>query len=160
MIDDPTDPAVVWDMLSNQFQKKTWANKLALHRRLHSLKLKEGQRIQEHIKQITEIYDELSVIGDKIEKEDRVVYLLASLPESYEMLVTALEANTEVPDMGTVTERLLYEERKLKDRAGHSRLIIYRWSYGRSYMAVKHKRKGPRCYYCHRIGHVQRNCRE
>ena len=158
LIVDPTDPAVVWDMLSNQFQKKTWANKLALRRRLHSLKLKEGQSVQEHIKQITEIFDELSVIGDKIENEDRVVYLLASLPESYEMLVTPLEANTEVPDMATVTERLLYEERKLKDRVGQGSSSTA--GAMEEAMAVKHKRKGPRCYYCHRIGHVQRNCRE
>ena len=34
-----------------------------------------------------------------------VVYLLGSLPDSYEMLVTALEANKEVPDMETVIER-------------------------------------------------------
>ena len=142
LIGDPTDLAVVWDMLSNQFQKKMWANKLALRRRLHSLKLKEGQSVQEHIKQITEMFDELSVIGDKIENEDRVVYLLASLPESYEMLVTALEANTEVPDMATVTERLLYEECKLKDRVGQGSSSTA--GAMEEAMAVKHKRKGPR----------------
>jgi hypothetical protein len=41
-----------------------------------------------------------------------VVYLLASLPESYQVLVTALEANADVPLWETVTERLLAEERK------------------------------------------------
>ena len=91
LIGDPTDPVDVWKKLSTQFQKKTWANKLALHRRLHLLRLK-GQSVQDHIKAITEIFNELSVIGDKINDEDRVVYLLASLSDSYEMLVTALEA--------------------------------------------------------------------
>ena len=42
LIGDPTDPTVVWERLSTQFQKKTWANKLALRRQLHSLRLKEG----------------------------------------------------------------------------------------------------------------------
>ena len=96
LLGDPTDPTAVWEKLSTQFQKKTWANKLALRRRLHSLQLKEGQSVQEHVKALTEIFNELSVIGDNIDDEDRVVYLLASLPDSYEMLVTALEANTEV----------------------------------------------------------------
>ena len=27
---DPENPAVVWKKLANQFEKKTWANKLAL----------------------------------------------------------------------------------------------------------------------------------
>ena len=63
-----------------------------------------------------EIFNELTVIGDNIDDEDRVIYLLASLPDSYEMLVTALKANTEVPNMETVIERLLHEERKLKEK--------------------------------------------
>ena len=40
---------------------------------------------------MTEIFDGLSVIGDPISDEDRVVHLLASLPESYNVLVTALK---------------------------------------------------------------------
>ena len=41
LIDDPTEPTAVWNQLSALFQKKTWANKLPLCRRLHSLHLKE-----------------------------------------------------------------------------------------------------------------------
>ena len=41
------------------------------------------------------------------------MHLLASL---LNMIVTALEANPEVPEMEVVTERLLHEERKLRDR--------------------------------------------
>ena len=116
LLGDSTDPTAVWERLFTQFQKKTWANKLALRRRLHLLQLKEGQSVQEHVKALTEIFNKLSIIGDSIDDEDRVVYLLASLPDSYEMLVTALEANTEVPNMETVIERLLHEEQKLKRR--------------------------------------------
>ena len=32
LIGDLEDPAAVWRKLQNQFQKKTWANKLALQR--------------------------------------------------------------------------------------------------------------------------------
>ena len=34
LIGDPDDPAVVWKKLADQFQKKMWANELALRRRL------------------------------------------------------------------------------------------------------------------------------
>ena len=44
-----------------------------------------------------ELFDALSVAGKTVSKEDRVVYLLTSLPESYTVLVTAPEANKEVP---------------------------------------------------------------
>lgn len=45
-------------------------------------------------------------MGDAIGDSDRIVYLLASLPETYDMLVTAFEAHKAVPDMQVVTERL------------------------------------------------------
>ena len=107
---DPKNPAVVWKKLADQFQKKTWANKLALQRKLYNLKLKYGQSMQKHVKMLIEIFDELSIIGDPLDEENQVVHLLASLAESYDMLVTALESSPEVPKLQIVTERLLYED--------------------------------------------------
>ena len=34
LLEDPTDPSVVWTKLSNIFQNKSWANKLSLKKRL------------------------------------------------------------------------------------------------------------------------------
>ena len=48
-----------------------------------------------------------------------MVHLLASLPDSYSTLVTALEARPDVPTMDTVIEKLVYEEQKSKDRTGN-----------------------------------------
>ena len=38
------------------------------------------------------------------------MHLLANLPESYNVLITALEENEAVPKMEVVIERLLHEE--------------------------------------------------
>ena len=116
LIGEPENPIVVWQKLQDQFQKKTWANKLALRRKLHSLQLKNGESVQAHIKSMTELFNELAIVGDGIEDEDRVVYLLASLPDSFNTLVTALEANEDVPKMEVVTERLLHFESKQKGK--------------------------------------------
>ena len=104
---------------------------------------------------MTEIFDGLSVIGDPISEEDRVVHLLASLPETYNMLVTALEANEGVPKMEVVTERLLHEERKLKERVGSDRSR-------EGAMTGKQRSKGkePKCHHCGKFGHIRRNCSE
>ena len=37
---DPENLALVWKKFAYQFQKETWANKLALRRKLYNLKLK------------------------------------------------------------------------------------------------------------------------
>ena len=156
LIGDPENPVAVWDKLANQFQKKTWANKLELRRKLYSLRLKEGESVQSHVKVMIEIFEALAVIGDPVSEEDRVVHLLASLPESFNMLVTALEANPEVPKMESVTERLLHEERKMKDRkeneGGHTKAMMAHNSFG--------QKKKFTCHYCGKPGHFKRNCRK
>jgi hypothetical protein len=129
LLGDPQDPAVVWEKWTNQFQKKTWANKLALHRKLYSLRLKDGESIQKHIKEITEIFDGLAVIDDPI---------------------------TEVPKMETVTERLLHEERKMKERSGSEINDEMKGMFSNR----QSKGKGPKCYHCGKFGHIKRNCRE
>ena len=77
--------------------------------------LRDGYFVQQHIKEMTEPFEGLSVVGDPISEEDRAVYLLVSLPESYDMLVTAVEANVDVPKMEVVMEHLLHEERKMNE---------------------------------------------
>ena len=67
----------------------------------------------------------------------------------------ALKANNEVPKMETVTERLLYEKQKVKERMAGSR------PGNEEAMTIKHnKRRGPRYHHCKRYGHIKRNCRE
>ena len=155
LIGNPVDPKVVWQKLAGQFQKKTWANKLCLRKRLFTMKLSDAGTVREYIKGMTETFDELSAIGDPTTDEDKVVYLLAGLPENYDVLVTALESGTDaVPSMETVTERLLREEQKLKDREDtddSKKLLLARYK----------KQSGPfTCHYCKKPGHLKKDCRK
>ena len=77
------------------------------------------------------------------------MYLLTSLPESYDMLVTALEVNVDVPKMEVVTERLLHEERKQQDKGS---------SFPSKALSVSRHKKRPRCFNCGKPGHFRRDC--
>ena len=70
-----TGSVVVRKKLEQQFQRRTWAKKLHLWKKLFMLRLDEGGSICKHVK---EIFDKLAVIGDAMSEEDRVVHLLAS----------------------------------------------------------------------------------
>lgn len=79
------------------------------------MKLTDYGSMREYIKRITEIFDELAVVAEAVTDEDKVVYLLAGLPESYDVLVTTLESGTDmIPALESMTEQLLREEQKLK----------------------------------------------
>ena len=75
LIGDSEDLVAVWTKLQSQFQRQTWVNKLALRRQLRSLNLKDGNSVQDHIKAMNKLFNELAVVGDVIEEEDRVYYL-------------------------------------------------------------------------------------
>ena len=81
-----------------------WANKLVLRWWLHSLRLKEGDLLQEHVGAMTEMFNEVAVIGEEISEEDHVVCWL-TCQKLFNALVTAFEVNAEVPRMEIVTER-------------------------------------------------------
>lgn len=159
LLGDPEDPKAVWKKLEEQFQPKTWSNKLQLRRKLYALKLKEGGLVNEHIKTMSEIFEGLAVIGDAVSEEDRVVHLLASLPESYNVLVTALEAQSEnIPKWQLVTESLLHhQESKLKEKS------TIPLEDGRKALTTgqnKGFRKSFTCHYCHKLGHYKKDCRK
>ena len=71
------------EVRKNIFQRKTWANKLRLKNKLYSMKLCRRNDLQEHTKQFVEPFEELAGIGDNFEEEDKVICLLASLPEDF-----------------------------------------------------------------------------
>lgn len=155
LIGDPNDPKVVWEKLQDIFQKKSWANKFRLKRKLYNMKLKPGDDLQVHLKTFVEIFEELAVVGDPIQDEDRVINLLASLSDDYSTLVTALEAMEKVPSWESVTERLLHVEEKLKcDRSSIVKSV--QESEDRS-LLVKQK-KDVKCFECNKTGHIKKNC--
>jgi len=149
--DEPDDPAEVWNRLQGQFQKKSWVNKLELRKRLYSLKLKTGDSVKDHLKQMVEIFNSLNVIGDAIDDEYKVVHLLASLPDEYGMLVTALQANADVPAWEIVTERLIQEDRKISERRidSSSQVLLANSS---------SDKKKLTCFYCKKKGHIKKDC--
>ena len=141
------------EKVSESIREKDTARRLNLRRKLHSMKLKEGNSAQAHVKEMTELFDFLSVAGETVSEEDRVVYLLASLPESYNVLVTAFEANEEVPKLEVVTERILHQERKAMDKSGT----------GVDHAMTSHKfykQKPKKCLHCGKMGHIKKFCWE
>lgn len=150
-IGDPTDPVVVWTKLRNVFQKKSWSNKLRLKRKLYNMKLQPGGNLQQHLKEFIELFDELAVVGDAMEDEDRVISLLASLPSSYSTLVTALEAAENVPTWEVVSEKLLHEEHKSSE-------ISHDESKSLMVKQPQSGRRALKCFECQKPGHIRKNC--
>lgn len=73
---------------------------------------------------------------------------------SFDILVTAFEASSTVPDMETVTERLLHKERKLKEKELPTSTAD---PSAEGAMALKHAREHPDVI---SVASLVRNCRD
>ena len=104
---------------------------------------------------MTEIFDELAVVAEPVSEEDKVVYLLAGLPENYDVLVTTLESGSDtVPPLESVTERLLKEEQKMKDKeaADDTRKLLFAKENAKKTLFT--------CHFCKKPGHYKKDCRK
>ena len=155
IVGDPTDPSEVWQKLQDTFQRKTWSNKLRLKKKLYAMKLAPCGSLQPHLKEFVELFDELVIIGDAVEDEDRVFCLLASLPDSYSTMVTALEALDDIPSWEAVVERLLREEEKMaastSSGSGDRALAAFQAS-------NSDKKPIRKCFECQKPGHIRKDC--
>uniref|UniRef100_A0A1X7T1J3 Retrovirus-related Pol polyprotein from transposon TNT 1-94 n=1 Tax=Amphimedon queenslandica TaxID=400682 RepID=A0A1X7T1J3_AMPQE len=101
---------------------------------------------------MTQLFNELSVVGEKMSDKDHVVHLLFSLPESYNTLVTVLEASEKVPRWRLSSIDLCIKRRKqengkrmssidlrIKNRNERTKRISV--NQGEGALAVKHKYK-------------------
>ena len=108
--------------------------------------------MQDHLKTMIGIYDELSVIGEALDDGNIVIYLLSSLPGCYDTFLTALVTHEKIPKLAVVTESLLHEEQKLincnTEVKSDSKAFLSKSRF--------HKLK---YYQCSKIGHIKRYCR-
>ncbi|PSE80611.1 hypothetical protein C7G70_19190, partial [Acinetobacter baumannii] len=99
-----------WSRLEGHFEKKSLANKLFLRRRFFTTMMAEGDDVLEHINKIKTLAEQLDAVGAPVSEDDLVITLLASLNESYQFLITALESRADSLTSDLVTARLLHED--------------------------------------------------
>ena len=127
--------------------------------------------MQLHLKNLTETYSELAMIGETVNEEEKVIQLLAFLPDEYSTLVTALETCGQVPSWATVAEKLNHEENKVKNQHNNQTRALATQrqqcdqenasyssrAYGsRNHEAPATSKKSFTCHHCHKPGHIKK----
>ncbi|KAG3058277.1 hypothetical protein PI125_g25259 [Phytophthora idaei] len=149
-----------WSRLEGHFEKRSLANKLFLRRRFFTTMMEEGDDVLEHINKVKTLAEQLDAVGAPVSEDDLVITLLASLSESYQFLITALESRAASLTWELVTSRLLHEDMKCKEQGGGADGTAH----GQAFMTSNNKRKGRQaqktsaCHYCGEQGHWIAKC--
>jgi len=126
------------------------------------LRMPERTSVQEHLRRMKELNDRLASIDAAVTEEDQMVYLLSSLPDSYSMLVTALETR-EGLTLQDVQRALIGEELK-RGQAGEASGVGFSGhdvalpTTKRNSRQVQTPRTAVKCYGCSKEGHIKRFC--
>jgi hypothetical protein len=157
LITECQTPKQILDKLKERFQRNTVANKLFLKQKLFSFKMKDCDSLNDHLRRMKEITDQLAAIKAPIPEDEHIVALLLSLPRSYNTLITALTAKGDNLSLTQVHQALMSEEEKrglYKGKDGGGRV-------DKGETALQHEktsRKPIKCFGCGEENHVIRNC--
>lgn len=172
-VSQEVDPYDLWKKLEGLYERKTAHNKASLIKRLVNLKLKSGKSVSEHLSDFQDIINKLTTMKIILDDELQALFLLSSLPDSWETLVVTISnsAPDGVLSLDVIKESMFNEEIRRREMGVDNSQALVVENRGRS------KSRGPRtrgnshnrsksrdgketrtCFYCKKPGHIKKNC--
>jgi transposase InsO family protein len=154
-----TTAAETWKAVTSHFEQKGPMGIIHALRDISTTRYDETESLEAHVKKFATFQEDLAMMEHKIEDRDFVMYLLASLPTSFDHFSTSILSSGTVPDSKILIPRLLDEESRRKRPTEHDSENTYYQSSAKGKGRVG--RAGPstrNCENCGKRGHVKANC--
>ncbi|CAH9088439.1 unnamed protein product [Cuscuta epithymum] len=172
-VSQESDPYELWKKLEGLYERKTAHNKASLIKKLVHLKLKSGKSVSEHLSDFQDIINKLTTMKICLDDELQALFLLSSLPDSWETLVVTISnsAPDGVLSLDVIKESMFNEEIRRKEMGVDNTHALVVENRGRS------KSRGPKghnnsrsrskssdgknantCHYCKKPGHIKKYC--
>ena len=98
-----------WNKLQSIYQPKGAISIIHLRRKLFRAQCDEGDDVETHIRELTELRDELANFGQTIEESEFAVCILTSLPDSWDNWVSGIEF-TKITDSSDIVACILQQD--------------------------------------------------
>ena len=125
-ISGETHARTLWEHLESLYARKTGNNKMFLIKQMLGLKYHDGSAMTDHLNIFQGIMNQLSAMGINFDEEIQGLFLLGSLPDSWEIIRTSLSnsAPDGVISMDLAKSSLLNEEMRRKSQGSSSSDVL------------------------------------
>lgn len=143
-----------WMALKEFHEKDSPSNRVHILRMIMRQRLEEGGNVEAHVNTMNELFQKLMALGGEINPEFFMsATLMGSLPESYDALITALEARTEDKlTSNLVRQKVIAEYRRRIDRRFTSKEELA------LKVLSKPDKSDKKCFFCKEMGHIRKYC--
>ena len=100
-----------FDSLTNLYEKKAPSQKRILKNKLHTLKMEKDEGVASFFTKITQVRDQLLVIGVQVDDDDLVQTVVDGLPSTWETFLSAVNGHEVQPNFERLWHDCLEEER-------------------------------------------------
>ncbi|GBM04746.1 Copia protein [Araneus ventricosus] len=176
-LSDENTCASIFQKLKSTYLRDGAVNQILIRKRLAMLKKKKEVSMQEHLKEVNGLVNQLKSCGVKISDMDTIVYILMLLTPEYDSTESAIKNQpSEHVSLQFVVSRLLDAETLLKVRRvsetkaakSESSNDVAFPTNKQTLVCFKCNKKGyiarfcdnsVVCHHCGKLGHKKRNCR-
>ncbi|TMW55192.1 hypothetical protein Poli38472_013954 [Pythium oligandrum] len=176
MVRNATTAVEAWSILERYFVKRNLHNRVNLRKKLHELRMAQGEDISEHMLKFDDLVMAMEAIGDLMEEDEKLVVLLGSVSSDYDGIVRIIENKPNV-DLLEAKEMLRREYERMQEhevteaalrvgRPGRGKFAYRRQDRGqgksKGLFQKKKQNDGGRfqgkCYRCNKFGHKEAHC--
>ena len=144
----------MWNNLVQTFERKSITKRIYLKKKLNSMRCNESEELQSFFPKFDDLVREFESAGGEISADEVIVQLMSSLPDIYDPVVTALEAQDITLDIDKVKTQLLEYELKAKSKREDTGAT----GSSAAFKAKRSDKPGPRCFNCNKYGHKRPDC--
>ena len=147
-----------WDTLKNIFATQGVMSKVTATRKLQRYKIEEGANMEEEIRKLMKLKEEITLMGGTLTDEDFTYNLLSALPLSWDAFIASAQGTTKSSE---VIGHIMQEDARRADRNSTSTTLLVKGNSSNQKKPKKKSkfRKGVFCHACGKEGHIRPECR-
>ncbi|GMG99699.1 hypothetical protein Nepgr_001539 [Nepenthes gracilis] len=105
---DLSVPAEVWKRLESRYKSKSLTTRLHMEKQFYGLRLSEDECFKKHLDEFNRLVTHMSALDEKL-------MLLASLPASFDHIITTLLFGKDTLKLGKIITSLLLNESRRRE---------------------------------------------